>query len=777
MRTAKAWQKTNDSLLTQFANKIRSSLGSARDQLSKLRGGFDLAKRAIVFFGQQAATAVVAAGTGVMALSESVSALAGTLYDVGRVAVAPFNAMIAGARNADIAVRSILREAFLNVGRVPVSILKTALFDPIVNTATAAMQQFNRRIIQGAGLVDPKTIANALDISSVLTGVGQSQGALFATEFGEAIQRRLNQDLLEISISQLSFAKQMSLQFRVLGDFVETQFVSIFSEAGDAIASVFTGVGPALASLRQGLRNTGSFITTSISEKLQEVTSQSAETSRRLRTAFGDAQIFKVTREGIEIVTQRLITLRNTITSTVVPAFARLKTVAGASIVEFGLTVDSVRDSVVAFGARVADGLGLSSVKTSFAGARSSIVSFTKSLYAAITGQKIMQTSAMGVVKTNALLSFSYLQQQVAAFKAFVANEGLAAALMHVAKTALFAYINMLRFAASQLYTILTGITLSGIMNLLTLQAVALNGALGGLPLLLGAIVTAGAAMVGIIGQGEGPVVNLRNGFNRLKEAIFAIIDVLVDIFVPIWNLFLDVVELLLSPIFAVVDGFKLILDALIPVNEQGDKVGESFSLLSCVIGNFTTILGIAGKVIDFFADIIYYGILIPFQLVASAIRFVISGLYDLYNVIRSSSAVQGALTSLRDIFQGIANFVDAIFTRLIDGINNIARKLNRLPFVDIGTIGEESRGASQALSGARVTTAQTMENISGDTAPPGEGAQTSTQPAEFNFNEYIENNTNVDAQPEDKQRIKGLVESALKDANTYRRQRDGRSG
>jgi hypothetical protein len=69
------------------------------------------------------------------------------------------------------------------------------------------------------------------------------------------------------------------------------------------------------------------------------------------------------------------------------------------------------------------------------------------------------------------------------------------------------------------------------------------------------------------------------------------------------------------------------------------------------------------------------------------------------------------------------------------------------------------------------------MENISGDTAPPGEGAQTSTQPAEFNFNEYIENNTNVDAQPEDKQRIKGLVESALKDANTYRRQRDGRPG
>jgi ABC-type methionine transport system permease subunit len=77
-------------------------------------------------------------------------------------------------------------------------------------------------------------------------------------------------------------------------------------------------------------------------------------------------------------------------------------------------------------------------------------------------------------------------------------------------------------------------------MALLTLQATALNGALGGLPLLLGAIVTAGAAMVGIIGQGEGPVVNLRNGFNRLKKAIFAIIGVLVDIFVPVWNLFLD---------------------------------------------------------------------------------------------------------------------------------------------------------------------------------------------------------------------------------------------
>lgn len=95
---------------------------------------------------------------------------------------------------------------------------------------------------------------------------------------------------------------------------------------------------------------------------------------------------------------------------------------------------------------------------------------------------------------------------------------------------------------------------------------------------------------------------------------------------------------------------------------------------------------------------------------------------------------------------------------------------------INIGLMGPTS-GASQSLSGARVTTAQTMENISGDTAPPGEEAQTSTQPAEFNFNEYIENNTNVDAQPEDKQRIKGLVESALKDANTYRRQRDGRSG
>jgi len=565
---------------------------------------------------------------------------------------------------------------------------------------------------------------------------------------------------------------------------METQFLSMFTDAGNKIASVFTDIGSFAAQsmkrfqgLNKHLSYTSSIIGTAITRSIESVQKNARESGYLLRSAFSDREIFSATRNSLDTVKEGLIGLRNTVTTGVIPAFQRLGKSAEAALIATRLSIDSARNRVAAFLLAVGDGLGLTSLGSSVDSVTTSVRSFTKSLYDAIVGKKIMQTVDMGIVKTNGLLSFSYLQQQVAATKAFLANEGLAAALMHVGKTALFAYINMLKFAASQLYTIVTGISLSNIMALLTLQATALNGALGGLPLLLGAIVTAGAAMVGIIGQGEGPVVNLRNGFNRLKQAIFAIIDVLVDIFVPVWNLFLDIVELLLSPIFAVVDGFKLILDALIPVNEQGDKVGESFSLLSWLIGNFTTILGIAGKVIDFFADIIYYGILIPFQLVASAIRFVISGLYDLYNVIRSSSAVQGALTSLRDIFQGIANFVDAIFTRLIDGINNIARKLNRLPFVDIGTIGEESRGASQALSGARVTTAQTMENISGDTAPPGEDAQTSTQPAEFNFNEYIENNTNVDAQPEDKQRIKGLVESALKDANTYRRQRDGRSG
>jgi len=394
-------------------------------------------------------------------------------------------------------------------------------------------------------------------------------------------------------------------------------------------------------------------------------------------------------------------------------------------------------------------------VRNATIGAARSTYGFIKAQYLQV---KALAQSGVALLKNAA----TKVINTITTFGTIAAERGLAVALRATAASALKAVISMGAMIAANIAA--------------AASFIALHVASGGLTLALAAIVTAGTLAVGIIGQLPEVVSGGKGALSGLKNVIVAVGKLLIEFFVPIWNLLIDAIELILSPVFAIIDGIKLITGAFGGSGDAAEDAFSAFDLLMTGVKLFGSVLGIVGDVLDVFGDIIYFAIIAPFKVIASIIRVG----SDLVRSFIKSFMELGVVTKVIDVlastFERLKNFAEDTFDAVLDRINRLIQLANTVPGINISPIGGAG-GASTRLQGARVTSESVRQNLARDRDEPSEEAQTSTTSPEFNFNEYIENNTTVDAMPEDKQRIKGLVDTALKDANTYRRQRDARSG
>jgi len=300
---------------------------------------------------------------------------------------------------------------------------------------------------------------------------------------------------------------------------------------------------------------------------------------------------------------------------------------------------------------------------------------------------------------------------------------------------------------------------------------------------LIGISVAAGL-VVGAIGNLDSATKSAKSGFEDFKNFVLELGEALLGYLVPVFNVTLDVIEMLLSPVFAIVDGFMLVVDSVmsaVGAGSEGASMMKTFGNVMDVLGNIVSSLG---PVFDFIGDIIYTVFITPFRIVASVLGFTIGLFADLTRGLINIGKRFKVFKTLQSIFEGTKDSFASLVEFILKGINMIIGGLNLIPGIDIGLVGGAAEGgnaggASGKFGGLKITETDVKENLKSESEKDSaKSGQAGTRKPEFSYEENVQNTANIDAESDEKeQRLKTLVERALKDANTMRRNSAGQGG
>jgi hypothetical protein len=227
--------------------------------------------------------------------------------------------------------------------------------------------------------------------------------------------------------------------------------------------------------------------------------------------------------------------------------------------------------------------------------------------------------------------------------------------------------------------------------------------------------------------------------------------------------------------------------------------IGTAFSMLGDAIG---FVIGLFQGPFNVIADIIYAAFAIPLNIIVDIILFLVDVLGTLMSAFMNLSIVQNTLSRIQqgvqlvqeafaglgEIIAGSVAFVESMIESManmvIDALNSIIENANRaLPDrFEIDTIDEfemgDSGGAAGRLSSADASAQEARENAASLTEEDNESAQDDQAPApNHETNNYEQNEYNFgdfNMNPEEKARVKGLVQDAINEANREQRFRDG---
>lgn len=400
--------------------------------------------------------------------------------------------------------------------------------------------------------------------------------------------------------------------------------------------------------------------------------------------------------------------------------------------------------------------------------------------------------SALVAAKNFLVTGLNATVAELGMWKATFASQGLAAGLKAVGASA--------KGAALSLWATVTGALASAASFVSALipasisAGTALNVAFAGIPLLMAGIVAAGAAVVGVLGNMGKIASGAAGAFKGLKSGLAAIGSAIMKAAVPAWNIFIDIIEAVLSPVFAVIDGIANIGKALGLVSEKGEEGG---GILSMLIGLFDAIMSITGSFIDFVApafdfigNIIYAAIIAPFNIVAATIELVIGIVSTLIDWLKQVPIIGDGITTLTQGFgefisliSGLPSIVSSVtkniqkfFGNIIDGtlgeLFDMMNKAVRLSNETLGTDFKEMEMGDPTgkFSGAKVTAEDVSSNIQSDKKKADDRVNTNVK-SEFKFEENTRNSVDVQADPEDKAQISRITKDALREANSFERQ------
>lgn len=478
--------------------------------------------------------------------------------------------------------------------------------------------------------------------------------------------------------------------------------------------------------------------------------------------------------------------VRNSFKSIGQSAVTGMSVMAGAAVESVGIMVDRARSA----------GGATQALSNKLAGAKKRAFAFAGALTTAAS-------SALGTAASLAVLTINAIKSEIALIAGAFAGWNFAAGLTAIKNRALT--------AAASLYATVSGAIASAASFVTATIAAyglgtALNIAFAGIPAILGAIVAAAALVVGVLGNLDAITSGAKSTFEGFKNAIVEIGDALMKAAIPLWNLFIDLVEALLAPFVAIWDGLKRIAGAFGLMGDEGESAGGIISMLIGLFDWMMSSLGAGLKalqpVISFIGDLLYYAFFVPLNLIAGAIELAIAAFSKLVgfliNSIPGASLVVDGLVSLFQSLVGIlqrlpqliskametvSSVIDSILTGItkmmqpfIDELNNIIEASNNILGTNFKKIGggPGGRDVSNILGGARVDEKDVKQNIQSDKEEQNKD-DVSTEPnVNLNLEDNVQNNIEVDADSEKKEQLKRIVKDAMNEANSITRRTQG---
>lgn len=359
----------------------------------------------------------------------------------------------------------------------------------------------------------------------------------------------------------------------------------------------------------------------------------------------------------------------------------------------------------------------------------------------------------------NLVYANSFLKLEKRAIQYAFAQNGVKAGLKQIAVSAYSALKGILLFAGGLLKGAVAGFTLSASILPVTVAVLALTAA--------------GALLVGVLGNMGKITSTAKSSFEGLKNFAVELGNALLGYLVPAFNLIVSIVGAILSPVFAMVDAFKFFLSELSNVLSQGEEgkgIMESFAGAMDFLGG---ILEKVAPIFDVISKVLYTGVLLAFKGIAIVVIEVIKLVQSLVGVLKKMATESGLIDFLKNVANAVISIVTGPLQLLTDTLNKIIEVTNKVTGSNIGKIGEGG-GASDKLSGLKITEEDVVGNAKGlmeEDSKEGSGPRADVTSPNFNLETNVQNTANVDAESDESEdRIATLVERAMKDANTYRR-------
>jgi hypothetical protein len=308
--------------------------------------------------------------------------------------------------------------------------------------------------------------------------------------------------------------------------------------------------------------------------------------------------------------------------------------------------------------------------------------------------------------------------------------------------------------------------------------AAALNVALAPITGILLAISVALALVIGLIGNLNDGASKVSSSLEGPKNAAIALGDALLGYLVPLFNVLIDVFEAVAAIGMGIVDGLILIVQTVMEAAGAGSSASEQFEAFGKAMDVLGGIVSALGPVFDMIANVIHGFIMLVAEAIALILGGLVGALVKAASMFINLAKSIGAIESIKGFIKGVSNAIEGFISGTVNQLNGLINALNQIFGTNIQKIGKGDRGGGmgEKFSTFEVTETDVKENLESESEKDSaKSGQAGTRPPNINYENNVQNTANVDAESDEKEdRIKTLVERALSDADTFRRNQVG---
>lgn len=308
--------------------------------------------------------------------------------------------------------------------------------------------------------------------------------------------------------------------------------------------------------------------------------------------------------------------------------------------------------------------------------------------------------------------------------------------------------------------------------------ATILQGVLFPLTGILLAISVAMALVVGAIGNLNTSTGKLASSLEGPKNTAIALGEALLGYLVPLFNVLLDVFEAVAAIGMGLVDGIILITQSVMEAAGAGSSASEQMKAFGNAMDVLGGIVSALGPVFDMIATVIHGFIMLVAEAIALILGGLVGALVKAASMFINFAKSIGAIESIKGFIKGVSNAIEGFISGTVNQLNGLINALNQIFGTNIQKIGKGDRGGNMGSKFDMFKTSETQvkENIRSETEKDSaKSEQAGTRPPYINYENNVQNTANVDAESDEKEdRIKTLVERALSDADTFRRNQVG---